>query len=111
MSISDLNLTVYGPLGIMALVAIIAATKLYFDRERDRAAFAAQLKTEREACEKERREAAEEYRTLEERYIAKAETWMGKYEEFAKAATAVVDAAMRRYRGDSGGSHGGQGQG
>lgn len=87
------KLVVWGPLGVLALVAITAAVKLYRDRE------------------KERKEHAQEMRTLEERYIAKAETWMEKYQDFSKATTQVVDAAMRRYRRDSGGDHGRQDQG
>ncbi len=80
------SLTVYGPLGILALLATLSTWKLYRDRER------------------ERKKHREEMTAIEDKYISKAEDWMAKYAEFAKVATQVVDAAMRRYR--NGGSHG-----
>jgi hypothetical protein len=92
--------SVYGPIGLVAGLAITAVVKLYRDRERDRKLFAKQLAEERAACEKERGERLAEMRLLEERYVTKAETWMNQYQEFSKAATAVVDAAMKRYRRD-----------
>ena len=94
---------VWGPLGLYALVMTYFVWKLYRDGQDDRKSFEAQLTKERETCEKERKDRAEELRQFEERYVMKAETWMTKYEEFSKVATQVVDAAMRRYRRDSGG--------
>ena len=89
------TLKVYGPLGILALLTTFAAIKLYRDRDRDRQAF-----------EAERKEWDKEMRTLEERYVTKAETWMSKYAEFSQAATQVVDATIRRFGGERGRSQG-----
>lgn len=97
--------SVYGPIGVLAAIAITAVVKLYRDRERDRRTHVKQLLDERASFAKQLAEERAAYERLEERYITKAEKWMDKYQDFSKAVTAVVDAAMRRYRRDSG-THG-----
>ena len=114
-------LIIYGPLGVLALIACVTAVKLYRDNRADKEAFAvalkaerdahaAQLKAERDACEKERREAmearererkelAEELKKLEERYVAKTETQVEKYHELSKAMNAVLDSVFKRRSG------------
>src|SRR5262245_32968798 len=54
-------LIVYGPLGLIALIAIYATIRLYRDRENDRKEFAKALAAEREKCDKERLERQEEF--------------------------------------------------
>jgi hypothetical protein len=73
------GLLVYGPLGIISLISLMAAWKLYRDREADRARYV---------------EAQKEW---EARYVTKAETWMMQYHELAKSMNAVVEALNRRY--------------
>ena len=76
-SVSKL-LIVYGPLGVMALVAMLIAVRLYRD-----------LHTER-------KEHAEEMKTIQERYITKAETWMGKYQELYEKTIDLMEAVEKR---------------
>jgi len=100
------TLKVYGPLGVMTLLSVLACIKLYRDREKERKHSEDRLSAERENFASREKKLQDELKTLEERYVTKAESWMSKYEDFAKAATQVVDAAMRRYRGDGGQGHG-----
>jgi hypothetical protein len=94
---ATLNLTVYGPLGILALIAIIVAAKFYLDNRRDRKEFAVQLAKERAECETERKQHAEQMRQLEERYIAKADTNLEKYHTLAESMNRVLESTARRY--------------
>ena len=103
---STLNLTIYGPLGVLALLAIFVAVKLYFDARKDRATWQAQLNKEREECQKERKEHQDEMKKLEERYIAKAENALEKYHALAESLNRVLDSATRRYPRSSGGQSG-----
>lgn len=71
-------LLVYGPLGIMALVAFVVAIRLYRDREKERGEHRAEMKI------------------MEDKLIAKSESWMEKYHELAKAMGAVLDSMAKR---------------
>jgi len=114
-------LIVYGPLGLLALIAIYAAIRLYRDRENDRKEFAKALQADREKCDKERierqqefdralqaerdksdkdrLERAEEHSKLEERHITKAETMNEKYYDLAKGIHQVLDSVVKRKGG------------
>lgn len=72
-------LLVYGPLGLIAFLGLAAALKLYRDREVERA---------------ENKKAME---VLQERHIAKAETWMAKYQELQTSMNAVLESLTKRY--------------
>lgn len=98
-----LKLVYYGPLGILALLAILCSIVLYNNSRKDAKAHEIALKKEREECEKERKEHQDDLRRLEERYITKTETQIEKYNELATALKDVVGSAMRRYRRDSAG--------
>jgi hypothetical protein len=109
------KLSVYGPLGIYALVMTIIAIKLYVDGRRDRktaeeaagkleGAYKGQLDKERNDCERERKEMQDQMRLLEERYITKAETNMEKYHALAESMNRVLESATRRYARDSSGA-------
>ncbi len=67
-------LLVYGPLGILALVATAIAVRLYRD-------LVAERKTH-----------AEDMRAFQDRYITKAESWMSQYYELQKRMTDLVEA-------------------
>lgn len=92
-------LIVYGPLGLMTFLALMVALKLYKDREADRAKFALDLKAERDRCDTERQENATRYTALEDRLIAKAESYMDKFSELGKATATVLDSALNKGRG------------
>jgi hypothetical protein len=86
-----------GVLGIVALIALLVARKLYLDLAKSR-------KAKDELHEKHKAEInaiherhKEEMKALEERYITKAETWMGQYHDLAKAGFEIADAQERRY--------------
>lgn len=93
-------LVIYGPLGILALLACLVAINLYRDLKEERAARLADA-TKHNA----------EMRAMEERYIAKTETQIEKYHELSKTLNQTLDSAFRRYPRNSGGSYGGQGSG
>lgn len=104
---ATLNLTVYGPLGVLALLAIVVAVKLYLDHRKDRKDWQAQLDKERADCEVERKAHQAQMHQLEERYIAKAENALEKYHALAESLNRVLDSASRRYpRNSEGGSSG-----
>lgn len=106
---STLNLTVYGPLGILALLTILVAVKLYLDHRKDRVLWQVQLDKERAECEAERKELQDQMRLLEERYIAKADNNLEKYHALAESLNRVLDTATRRsYAKTSGGPTSGQ---
>lgn len=65
----------YGAIGLIAIVALGWAYRLYRDLQKER----------------QRMDA------LRERYITKAETWMNKYHDMAKAQTSMLEAFERRY--------------
>jgi choline-glycine betaine transporter len=81
---------VYGPLGLICLIMLFIAFRLYKD-----------LTTERERHTKEmnamRDNHAQEMRELEERYVTKAETWMDKNHELAKSINQVLESVSKRY--------------
>jgi hypothetical protein len=72
-------LEIYGPLGLMAAVAMFIAGKLYLD-----------LKAERKAHTKTVTE-------WTERHVAKAESWMTRYAELADSLNSVLASLERRY--------------
>jgi len=78
-------LIVYGPLGVLALLAIYVAIRLYRDREADRVKFENALKEERE-----------KYNELEERHINKAEGWMERYHELAQGMKQLLESVTKR---------------
>lgn len=97
-----------GVLGIVALVTLLVARKLYLDLAKLRASKDALHEKHKEEisalheAQKERlREILavhkEEMKALEERYITKAETWMQQYHDLAKAGFEIADAQERRY--------------
>jgi len=119
---STLNLTVYGPLGVLALLAIVVAVKLYLDHRKDRRDWQIQLDAERQKhldqltkerteCQNERAQHQIEMHKLEERYIAKAENALEKYHALAESLNRVLDSASRRYPRNSGGNSGQTGDG
>lgn len=72
-------LLVYGPLGLFALVACLVAVRLYRDREKERGEHRAEMKV------------------MEDRLIAKSESWMEKYHELAKSMNALLESMAKRY--------------
>lgn len=73
-------LLVYGPLGILAALAIFVAYRK--DRE---------LEETRRRCEEDRQ-------AWQERYVCKAEEWANRYHELAKSLNEVLEALLRRSR-------------
>ncbi len=71
-------LLVYGPLGIIALVSMYIAVRMY----RDLIA--------------ERKSHAEDMHAFQDRYITKAESWMQQYYELQKRMTDLVEAMSMR---------------
>jgi len=70
---------VYGPLGLIALVSLLAAIRFYRDKEAAATAH------------------AKEMRAMEERYIAKAETWMERHHELAASINQVLESISKRF--------------
>lgn len=103
---ATMNLTVYGPLGVLALLAIIVAIKLYLDGRKDRATWQAQLDKERADHKAELKGIQDQMHALEERYIAKADTNLEKYHSLAESLNRVLDSATKRYPRNSGGPGG-----
>ncbi len=108
-------LIVYGPLGVLALLALYAARSFYQDMRADRLAYAAavtaketmfatQLKAERDACEAERKQHVDELDKLRDRYIEKSESWMAKYNELSTAQNKVIESVFKSRSGNNGGS-------
>ena len=81
---------VYGPLGLVALVSLLATVRFYRDKETAAKNHAATLATERDAH-------AKEMRAMEERYIAKAETWMERHHELAASINQVLESISKRF--------------
>lgn len=81
---------VYGPLGLISLICLLAAIRFYRDKERAAEAHADALATERD-------QHAKEMRAMEERYITKAETWMEKNHELASSINQVLESISKRY--------------
>lgn len=71
-------LLVYGPLGVMAILGVLIAVKMYRDRETDR------------------KRHDKEMRDQEQRHIAKADSWVERYHELAVSLKDALDAAIRR---------------
>ena len=69
----------YGPLGLAALIFLLAAIRFYRDKEAAAKAH------------------AKEMRAMEERYITKAETWMEKNHELAASINQVLESISKRY--------------
>lgn len=78
-------LIVYGPLGVLALLAIYVAIRLYRDREADRVKYELAMKEERE-----------KYDALEERHITKSEGWMERYHELAQSMKQLLESVTKR---------------
>ena len=89
-------LLVYGPLGLMALVSMLIAIKLYKDREADRVKHDEAIKALRAEMAEERERAKADMEKFQERHIVKAESWMEKYWEISKAQTAVLESFSKR---------------
>lgn len=89
---------VYGPLGLMALVSILAAGKLYRDSRAERDKYDLALKVERDKCEAERQVYLKIIQGLEDRVTTKAETFMDKYAELTKSTNQVLDSLVKARR-------------
>lgn len=100
-------LVVYGPLGILSLLACLVAAKLYRDGKDEREVHTKALAALNEKHEEELATARADMAKLEERYIAKTETQIEKYHQLAESLNRVVESALKRYPRQSGGSHGG----
>ena len=83
---------VYGPLGLICVIMLLIAWRLYRDLMTERTRHTGEMNAERERH-------AQEMRELEERYITKAETWMEKTHELAKSINQVLDSVSRHYEG------------
>lgn len=81
---------VYGPLGLVALVSLLATVRFYRDKEAAAKEHATTLATERAKH-------AQEMRAMEDRYITKAETWMEKNHELASSINQVLESISKRY--------------
>lgn len=81
---------VYGPLGLVALVSLLAAYRFYLDKEKANKEHAETLAAERD-------QHAQEMRAMEDRYITKAETWMEKNHELAASINQVLESISKRY--------------
>jgi hypothetical protein len=84
------GLSEYGAIGLVSVVSLGWAWRLY----RDMKTTQAESRKEVHALQTEHRQ---EMEALRERYITKAETWMSKYHELSKAQNEVLDAIERRY--------------
>ena len=83
------KLVVYGPLGILALVGLVAAVWMFRLVIAERKAHTVEV----QKLNEENRKALIAW---EERYIAKAETWMQQYHELAKSMNAVLESLTKR---------------
>ncbi len=81
---------VYGPLGLVALISLLAAVRFYRDKE-------AATKEHAETLATERDQHTTEMRVMEERYFTKAETWMEKNHELAASINQVLESISKRY--------------
>lgn len=81
---------VYGPLGLICLIMLYIAFRLYKDLTAERERHTKEMNAERERH-------AQEMRELEERYVTKAETWMDKNHELAKSINQVLESVSKRY--------------
>lgn len=76
---------VYGPLGVVALLAIMFAIQKDRTLTKEREGFLNKL-------EETQTQHNAELHALEERYVTKAETWMNKYHELATSQNATIGA-------------------
>ena len=79
-----------GLLGAVLLVALWTAYRVYKDMR-------AIQEEHREDLKVIRTDHQSEMKELQERYIAKAESWMAKYHDLAHAQTEVLEALEKRY--------------
>jgi hypothetical protein len=68
-----------GILGLVALIALYVASYLYRELKEERARH------------------SKEMRDLEERYVMKAETWIGKYHELSGSITNALEVLQEKY--------------
>lgn len=90
------KLVLYGPLGIMALVGLLAAIYLFrvlTSERKERAEEVKRLNEENRKLNEEHHRALVEW---ENRYVAKAETWMQQYHELAKSMNAVLESFTKK---------------
>jgi hypothetical protein len=90
------KLVVYGPLGILALVGLTAAVWMFRLVISERKAHAEEVKALNEVNRNLNEENKKALVAWEERYIAKAETWMQQYHELAKSMNAVLESFTKR---------------
>lgn len=76
---------VYGPLGVIAFLAIIVAVQKDRELTKERNSF---LSKQEELMANHQKE----MQALEERYVTKAETWMNKYHELAMSQNSTIGA-------------------
>jgi len=83
-------LSEHGILGVIAAMALGVIAYLYRQSRSDRAASDAEIKAMRDKHDKDRAE-------WQERYVAKAESWMKQYREHDESQGEVLKALMRKY--------------
>lgn len=91
----DSVLIVYGPLGIMTMISLFAALKLWKDGKEKDAVHRAAIEAKDKACADERKAMQDTIRALEDRIIAKAETWMERYGQLSTSLGTVIDSALK----------------
>lgn len=79
------KLYVYGPLGIICALLILAVGYLYISCQNERRQHEADLKAERDKH-------AQEMGVFQERYVTKAESWMKQYFDLASAQDDTMSA-------------------
>lgn len=83
------TLLVYGPLGVITLLAIFVAVQKDRELTKDRKSF-----LDKQECLAKAHK--EEMHSLEERYVTKAESWMQQYHELAHSMNAVAEALSKK---------------
>jgi hypothetical protein len=92
-----LNLAVYGPLGVLAMLGIIVSIKFYLDNRFDRKEHKAELVRVQKEHDEERKEWTAKLEVLAERYNVKADNNIEKYHTLVEGLNRVLDSASRRY--------------
>ena len=102
-----LNLSVYGPLGVLALLGIIVSIKFYMDNRTDRkesaaailalhATYQARIDALQKEHDDDRKEWQGELKVLVERYTIKADNNIDKYHALVEGLNRVLGSVGRR---------------
>lgn len=91
------DLVEYGAIGLVAVVALGWARRMYLDMKTMRETHQADIQAMREAFAEEREMYQQSMDALRERLITKAETWVTKFHDQLDAQTKVMDALERRW--------------